>query len=278
MNKKLLFGTTLVSLIADTLAWIAKSNVTFKTSKVTIKNSKIPKSFSGFKIAQVTDYHNRDWGDRVAKRIRRERPDIIVITGDLIDAQRTNEKVAIDFIEAIIDVAPIYYVAGNHECWYYTFPEFREKLEKLGVKFLENRAEYIEKKGEKIQIVGAWDTDFSEKLVYTGKPEEVIANNLKSIIDYSCFNIVLSHRPNYFEKYVEMNIDLVLTGHAHGGQVRIPFVGGLFAPGQGAFPKYTSGLYHKNTTDMYVSRGLGNSVVPLRINDSFELVMFELKS
>lgn len=137
---------------------------------------------------------------------------------------------------------------------------------------MDNESLFIEKADSKIQLLGIEDPDFVEGMYEKAIPE-IISEELNS----DNYSILLSHRPEYFDQYVQMGTDLVLAGHAHGGQVRIPFIGGLIALNQGLFPNYTAGLYHEKNTDMIVSRGLGNSIVPVRINNTPELMIVELK-
>ncbi|PRR81100.1 metallophosphoesterase [Clostridium vincentii] len=232
-------------------------------------NKNIPKAFNNFKILQISDLHNKSFGDNQCYLVNHTKdiaPDIIVITGDLIDSTRTNIDIAIDYIKQIRSVASIYFVSGNHEESSGVYNELKKRLEELGVIILDDKQEFIEKDGETLTLLGLKDgTSFSDRI------KTIKGNEDK-------FTILLAHKPEYFNIYSEENIDLVFSGHAHGGQFRMPFVGGLYSPGQGVFPKYTSGMYTKNNTSMVVSRGLGNSGFPLRLFNRPELIVVTLKS
>lgn len=266
-------------------------NSTIKVTKYDVKNSKIPKSFNDFKIVQLSDIHNDYYGDKLTDlidKVKKEEPNIIVITGDLVDAQRYNVENTLDFIDAIKDIAPIYFIYGNHDICiegdsYYT--RMVEDLENRGVIFLNIKEDKITIGDDSINIIGIQDPSVVyaiEKFAYLETSEEktraMIEEVLNEVDTENNFTIMLAHRPEYFEVYTNYNIDLVLTGHAHGGQFRIPFIGGLYAPNQGLFPKYTSGVHSSNNTEMIISRGLGNSRFPIRVFNTPEIVSITLKS
>lgn len=236
-----------------------------------IINSKIPVSFNGFKIIQISDYHNTTnemLNKSVKEQIKDIKPNLIMITGDLIDSTYTNVNQAISLIDSIKEVAPIYFVTGNHETWSEQYHDLYKELIKREVNVLNNEKESIYQKDDYINILGVED---SETIID-------LRENLKGVEkDKDIFKILLSHRPEHFEEYVKLDLDLVLTGHAHGGQIRI-LNQGLVAPNQGVFPKYTSGVITKDNTTMIISRGIGNSVIPIRINNHPELVVITLKN
>jgi predicted MPP superfamily phosphohydrolase len=251
-------------------------------SKYNIKSSTLPKGFNGFKIVQISDLHNKVFykdNNTLVKKIKSQKPDIIVITGDLVDRRKYNEENALSFIDKIKSIAPIYYVNGNHEGWSGKFESLEKKLEEEGVFVLRNESSVYEKGKEQILILGLDDPAFntanhSEDYMNEG----IIKKGLSDINDDKKFRILLSHRPELFDLYVDNNIDVAFTGHAHGGQVIIPFIGGIIAPNQGFWPKYYKGMYTKNNTTMVLSRGLGNSIIPQRIFNRPEIVSVTLNS
>lgn len=277
VNRKRKIIIAVILILTLFLTWIIWTNLAIKTTDITIENNKIPEEFNNFKIAQVSDLHNRKLGDRLIKIIQNESPDIIVVTGDLVDSSHTDFDTAMEFIDSAMKIAPVYYVTGNHEAWLNNFKDLEKRLTDSGVYILDNKCQWLTKGDAKINIAGVKDPDFIERTSLDGIQGAIVTESLKPLLNNEYYNIVLSHRPELFEEYVNMQADLVLTGHAHGGQVRIPFVGGLIAPNQGLFPHYTEGVYSKDNTDMVVSRGLGNSVIPVRINNTPELVMITLK-
>lgn len=210
-------------------------------------------------------------------KLKSASPDIIVITGDLIDRREYDLDIAIAFIKGAVDIAPVYYVSGNHEAWSGKYALIKEKLIANGVIVLDNKAFELKKGDESIQILGLSDPDFLTSDYLDGTDNREILKQLKIWSNGESFKILLSHRPELLNLYFENNIDLIFTGHAHGGQFRIPGIGGLVAPDQGFFPKYTSGSYKKGMSTMFVSRGLGNSIIPIRIFNRPEIVVVTLK-
>ena len=283
--KKIKRKTIIIILISIILLffiglYLYFENNYLQVSIYTVESSKIPKDFTGFKIVQISDFHNTKFKkltNDIIKEIKNSNPNIIVITGDLIDAYKTNIDIAISFVEKINDIAPIYYVTGNHEARIENYEEFKNKLEENKVTILDDKLEVIKKDNSEINLIGIDDPSFNFNTY--SDDSTIVEDNLTSIqFDKNKFNILLSHRPELIDTYAKNNFDLVLTGHAHGGQIRIPFIGGLIAPNQGLFPKYTSGAYEMGNTKMIVSRGIGNSILPFRINNRPELVVIELKN
>ena len=258
--------------------WIYYTNTHIETTEYSIVNYKIPDDFHHFKIAEIADLHNQEWDDQLVNQLEKAKPDMIAITGDFVDSSHTNFDISIQFIKDVKHIAPIYYVTGNHEAWMGNYHEFKELLLEEDVIVLDNENIVFKKGDSEINIIGLLDPDFIERTNIKGIQDDIIEKTLTPLINKDLYNIVLSHRPEVFKSYVSAQADLVLTGHAHGGQVRIPFVGGLVAPNQGFFPRYTEGLHHKDNTDMIISRGLGNSIIPIRINNMPELVIVEFKN
>ncbi|WP_295158204.1 metallophosphoesterase [uncultured Ruminococcus sp.] len=218
----------------------------------------------GFKIVQISDLHNASFGSdnkRLVEKIKAQYPDIIVITGDIVDSNHTDIQIAIDLCREAVNIAPCYYVSGNHELWL-TDEEHEELYSGMtdaGVHILENES-----------------IDFDNGITLTGLNDESLYDGTLSALSAEIpddrLNILLAHEPQYLEEeYAPCQPDLVIAGHAHGGQIRIPFIGGLVAPDQGFFPKYTAGEYKSGNTIMYVSRGLGNSVIPVRVFNTPEI-------
>ncbi|MFV0343897.1 MAG: metallophosphoesterase, partial [Anaerocolumna sp.] len=224
-------------------------------------NAKIPDAFNDYVICQISDLHNKEFGENqrnILNKISRISPDIIVITGDIVDRRKYNLEVAMEFVKGAIDIAPIYYVSGNHEAWSNQYTSIKNSLVNEGVVVLDDTMSQITINESSIDIVGVSDPDFLTSKYSEGTDISYMEQQLKQWSENQNFTILLSHRPELFHMYVENNMDLVFSGHAHGGQIRLPFVGGLVAPDQGVFPKYTSGQHKEEDTTMFVSRGLGN--------------------
>lgn len=263
-------------------AWTLWGNTALNVTPVTISSRRIPPGFSGFCIAHLSDLHNAEFGkknNRLLKLLKKISPDIIVITGDLVDSRHTNLKVALDFVREAVKLAPVYYVPGNHEsrldCW----QQLWGGLTAAGAVVLEDRQLPLTRGGDTVILVGLADPSFVLKKDPSRRAPDIVRRRLRELLRREeGYRILLSHRPDLFPSYVRCGIDLAFCGHAHGGQARLPFIGGVIAPNQGFFPKYDSGLYTQGGCSMVVSRGLGNSLCPLRFNNRPEVVVAELRS
>ncbi len=241
--------------------------------------SGVPKAFDGFKILQISDLHNKEFGknqSELMKYTKKLQPDIIVVTGDLIDSHRTDIAVSMEYISQAVKLAPVYYVTGNHEKRSELYTTLEKQLINAGVNLLDNRSILLERNQEVIVLAGMGDPYLLPREYGRDAILEDILSSVSSEVPAG-FKILLSHRPELIDLYAKHGFDLVFSGHAHGGQFRLPGFGGVIAPDQGLFPKYTSGVIKKNQTSMYVSRGLGNSVIPVRIFNRPELVVVTLK-
>lgn len=281
LNKK--FTRRIVILIIFILlsVMLIYQNNDLKITNSVYINEKVPLSFNGFKICQISDLHNKEFGENqktLLKKVKKNEPDIIVVTGDLIDRRKYNLDVAMDFIVGAIKIAPVYYVSGNHEAWSNQYTDIKKRLTDEGVIVLDNEITSITTENSSIHILGLSDPDFLTHDYLDGTNTSKLEMKLNEWSTNENFKILLSHRPELFELYAENNMDLVFCGHAHGGQFRIPFIGGVIAPDQGIFPKFTSGFYTDKSTTMYVSRGLGNSIIPLRIFNDPEIVFVTLQT
>lgn len=255
-------------------------------TEIKLSSEKLPQSFDKMKIIHISDLHNKSFGEnnrKLLEMIKAQNPDIIVMTGDLIDKRRTTEetmKTGISLMAECQKIAPTYFISGNHETTISYYDKLERELVKAGVTILNDKSAVIEKNGEKIGIAGISNFSFNEnsspKIRTTEKEFKEKLSRLKSETDES-FDILLAHRPERFEFYSEAGFDLTLSGHAHGGQWRF-FDIPLVAPDQGFFGAYTSGLYEENGEKMIVSRGLGNSIIPMRINNPPELISITLES
>lgn len=260
------------------------SNSLIGVSRYSLSFAELPDEFDGLKIVQVSDLHNKRFGKNqqyLLKKIGACKPDIIVITGDIIhDRQKLDEiKCRLEkvrpFLTGAPEIAPVYYVTGNHELESGHCEYIWSAVESCGATVLTNRAVGLERGSAHINIVGAADPFYYGSRRAYGAFSEAVGK-LCGACDG--FKILLSHRPELMDVYADIGVQLVLTGHAHGGQIRIPFTSqGLFAPDQGVLPKYTQGVHRKGNTQMVISRGLGNSGFPQRLFDRPELVLITLR-
>ncbi|MET0785293.1 MAG: metallophosphoesterase [Paenisporosarcina sp.] len=254
------------------MVFIYVNNNWLTTTNHTVSSSEIPSSFDGYRIVQVSDLHDATFGEnqqRLVGKIKQTKPDLIVITGDLIDSHRYDLPNSLDLVKQLVNIADVYYVTGNHEVATNDVDTIKRELKALGVHVLSNETLSLNQGNATIALTGIEDPLIgqiaSEMLAQADIPSEV-------------FTLLLAHRPEDFQSYVESVIDITFSGHAHGGQFRIPFVGGLIAPGQGVFPAYTAGLHEQEQSKLVISRGLGNSIIPVRLFNLPEIVVVTLKS
>ena len=269
----------IVAIILVLVVWIRWGNTALEINEYKIVSNSVPQNFHGFRIAQVSDLHNAEFGEGNSKLIQllsQTEPDIIVLTGDLIDSRQTDIEIALTFAREALKIAPVYYISGNHEARVSEYEGLKMGLAEAGVIVLENQKVEITREGESITLMGIDDPSFQENYLF-GDSEGVAKQAIETLLRVSDgYTVLLSHRPELFELYVETGMDLVFSGHAHGGQFRLPFIGGLVAPNQGFFPKYDAGLFSEENTTMIVSRGVGNSIVPLRFNNRPEIISVDL--
>lgn len=245
-------------------------------SEYTYETQELSVSFDGFRIVQISDLHNKVFSQENAglmREIRALKPDIIVLTGDFIDAStHTHVDDALLFMKQIAEVAPVYYVYGNHEHYLdkSVTDAYEQQIQDYGIHLLVNETVQIESKtGQTFSMIGMDDLSLQ-------------ANILQTLADEAPdeFQVLLAHEPQFLhDYYAETGVDLVFSGHAHGGQWRIPFLHrGFYAPDQGFFPSMTEGEVQSGDTTMYISRGLGNSAFPLRLFNHPEIVCVTLKT
>lgn len=279
-NVKIILIISALIIATSFLVQLIVSNLKIEVSTYVVSTERVPEGLDGFRIVQISDLHNAEFGkdnEKLIALLEEAEPDIIVISGDMIDSRNTNVKVALELAEAMVAIAPCYYVNGNHEARLSEYADLGDGLTALGVVVLEDSSVTVERCGEIFTVVGVSDPSFKVDYL-TDDEESVMRQTLDELADTDGFTVLLSHRPELFELYAEYGFDLVFSGHAHGGQFRLPFIGGLYAPGQGLLPEYDAGVFTSAGTNMIVSRGIGKSVVPMRINNSPEIVVVELKA
>ena len=295
MKKKYCFF--ILAVLIASVAWNVYWNRTITVHTYTHTNENIPEKLNGFRIVQLTDLHSvRDEAQRekVYTSILEQKPDIICVTGDLVDSRYyaangpEGEKLTLALMKKLVGLAPVYFVYGNHEMILLDDPQnnaFRVALLEMGVQIINNDViRYTsEDSDDLIYIGGIQDPSTLYKdyryafLSNNGERMEAMLDAVTVGIRNEDFFVLLSHRPEYLEMYDQYPVDLCLTGHAHGGQFRLPFIGGVYAPGQGFFPKYTAGLYETDDLEMYVGTGVGNSAIPVRIFNPPEILTIILQ-
>ena len=280
-KKKFIFLAVVAAVLITLVIWIAWGNTALELNTYTVTSARLPESFDGYRIAHVSDLRNAEMGEdneKLLAMLREVDPDMIAITGDIIDSRNTNVEIALQFAQEAVKIAPCYYVSGNHEARVNEYEELKNGLISAGVIILEDAQTEISIEGQTITLIGVNDPSFQTDYLF-GDSETVMNSKLTELYtDGEAFTILLSHRPELFDAYAEHDVDLVLSGHAHGGQFRLPFIGGVVAPNQGLFPEYDAGVYTDGNTNMLVSRGVGNSILPFRINNRPEVILIELQA
>lgn len=283
----MIIGCLLFALLAVAAILITKpviKDMRAETTKLELvdyiySSQRLPDEFSGFRIAQIADLHNTEFGSgnqQLLQALAESEPDMIVFTGDTIDSGQLDLDVAINFAAGAVKIAPCYFVNGNHEASIIERVYFHEQLRGLGVVVLEDEKLLLEHEGAQITLFGLDHPSLSSdyfNLGFNGVIEKVLSELNE---DTQGFTLLLAHHPECINIYADKQIDLVLSGHTHGGQIRLKRLGALVAPGQGLFPKYDRGVFREDNTTLIISSGLGNSKVPLRYNNPPELVLIEL--
>lgn len=252
----------------------------------TVKSKKIPSPFNGFKILHLSDLHNMSFGKnnyKLINKINNENPDIVVMTGDMVNAYSPNLDIFISLAREISKCYTTYYIVGNHEQSLSNrkYKQLMNELKTIGIKTLDNERIKIIKNNKHINLYGLWfhiKYYKSTQIGYFKNANFEIEENKKLLgeIDYNSYNILLTHNPLYFETYSDWGADLVLAGHIHGGMIRIPFIGGVLSPERKLFPKYNAGSYKINNKELIVNRGLGHSLLGIRIFNRPEISVIEL--
>ncbi|MGM0896291.1 MAG: metallophosphoesterase [Bacillota bacterium] len=273
---KKLIALLFVALLLVGFAWV--NNKWLVTTEYTIQSENLPETFAGKRIVQVSDLHNAEFGNKqksLLKKVEEADPDVIFITGDLIDSNRYDLERSLAAVDGLVEMSEVYFVIGNHEVSSNRLDdEIIPALEERGVEVLRNRSVMWEENGEALRIAGIDDPLMD---VYLHE-EEFTRNSIAEAGLGEEFTLLLAHRPEHLQTYEREGVDAVFSGHAHGGQIRIPGLGGLIAPGQGWFPAMTEGVFESGETQLVLSRGLGNSGFPLRIFNLPEIVVVTLEN
>ena len=275
-TRRWIAAAAALSLLGWALVW---GNTALVTANVLVCSNGIPEAFDAYKIVQISDLHDAQIGENNEKLIAmtaETEPDCIVLTGDFVDSSRFHPELSLSVAESLVKIAPVYYVSGNHEAILpdEDYQALTDGLRGLGVCVLEDESAELTRDGQSIRLIGLTDIGFHPGTLEEKK--DALRTALSALLPEDEFSVTLAHRPELMDVYTECGAPLVLSGHAHGGQIRLPGIGGLIAPGQGLFPKYTEGKYEENGTTLVVSRGVGNSVLPLRVNDRPQIVVVQL--
>lgn len=266
----------ILALIAAAAAFLIKdSRDDLEISRYEVKSQKLPESFDGFKIVQLSDLHGAEFGENgmgLVEKVKELEPDIVALTGDFVTDE--GDLAAVEKLAArLVKLCPVYFISGNHEFGSGLAVKVRNILERAGVKYLSNEYLTISRGKDGILLGGVEDP-----LAYADmlSPDELAQKMNDAAPD--AFKILLGHRNYWMTEYPELPVDLIFCGHAHGGLIRIPGVGGLIGTDRRLFPDFDAGEYNNGRYTLIVSRGLGNSVSIPRIFNRPEIVCVELSS
>ena len=254
--------------------WALQSDLVVTTYELPLPEGL--EGLGGLRIAQISDVHSADIQGELQTALREAAPDLIVFTGDLVNREDRDLSCALSLAAMAAQIAPAYYAPGNHEAGNPCYPELREGLEEAGITALENESVQLWYRGARVNIIGLLDLAFHPQGRTAAREE--LPGLIQDLSVHGALNVVLSHRPSLMEEYEESGADLVFSGHAHGGQVRMPLIGPLFAPDEGALPDYTAGTYLAGETWVVISRGLGNGTPFPRLWNAPELVVVTMRA
>lgn len=264
----------ILALIAAAAAFLIKdSRDDLEISRYEVKSQKLPESFDGFKIVQLSDLHGAEFGEDgmgLVEKVKELEPDIIALTGDFVTDE--GDLAAVEKLAGrLTELCPVYFISGNHEFGSGLAVKVRNILERAGVKYLSNEYLTISRGEDEILLGGVEDP-----LAYADmlSPDELAQKMNDAAPD--AFKILLGHRNYWITEYPELPVDLIFCGHAHGGLIRIPGVGGLIGTDRRLFPDFDAGEYNNGRYTLIVSRGLGNSVPIPRVFNRPEIVCVEL--
>lgn len=271
---------------ASALFWLFPENHLLQMTEYSVCSERIPPSFDGCRIVQLSDLHSCRFGranGRLLRKIRAARPDWIFITGDMVSRTDAGAEVVFRLAEVLAVEYPVYYVIGNHEQALQPARrrEFLRRLGALGVRVLDNEKTELCRGGEKIDLYGMWyPLKFYKGSKQVRKHETFGPREMRRTMGTCAaerYSILLTHDPLRFPVYAGWGADLTFSGHVHGGMIRLPGGGGLLSPERSFFPAYSGGLYERNGKRMIVSRGLGNGVFGPRIHNIPEVVAVNLR-
>ncbi|MBE5960197.1 MAG: hypothetical protein E7256_02225 [Lachnospiraceae bacterium] len=309
------FILIIVILLILGILYLAFENKNLAISNYILEQDSVPNAFDGLKMVCISDLHNNLFGtgnERLIKKIKELSPDLILISGDMITASEPHKNhIAMELLERLAKDYPVYFSPGNHECkWQmweedknhiepqktagksfskglyekkkensaYSFEDFLEKLKEMGVIYLDNMSIDLYKEGDSIRITG-----LNLPLSYFkkgGRPIPLSEKDLTAFAGHANskgYQILLAHMPCYFKEYASWGADFILSGHVHGGVMRLPYFGGVISPQYEIFPAYDAGLFKEGDSIMLLSRGLGTHTIPVRVFNRPELICVELR-
>ncbi|MDR0889850.1 MAG: metallophosphoesterase [Oscillospiraceae bacterium] len=274
MGKKLLAAGLAVLLIGACLFYW--QNYSIRTERVSLHFAKLPTEFDGLRVVEIADLHGREFGKdskRLLREVRACKPDIICIDGDLFD-ENTELSMLVPLLRGLLEIAPTYYVTGNHEWRVERLQNLLTWMRAQGVQVLDNTYCTLRRGDSEIVVAGVHDPYGP----YDMKTPQELVSEIRAAYGEEIYILMLAHRNDTLEQWAALGVDLVLTGHCHGGVVRLPLLGGIFGTKRELLPDYDAGAYTQGQTTLFVSRGLGYSNVHLRLGNRPHLPLLILRS
>ena len=273
-GRRILILLLLALLCAGFFRW---SNHSLQVERLTFSSPRLPEGFDGCTVVVLADLHGAVFGEdnqRLLETVSNQAPDVILLAGDLLDRFReTPHSYAADLGRRLAAIAPTYFVTGNHEWALPDVPALKEALTEAGVTVLDNRFVTLERGGDQILLAGVDDPNgYADQ-----KTPEELAEEVRAAWGDG-FWLLLAHRNNLFApRYSRLGADLVISGHGHGGMIRLPFTDGLISVERTLFPSYTAGFYEENGSTAFISRGLGNSGPSFRLFNRPQIAVLTLE-
>ena len=268
-SKKLIRSLLLLAVLCG--GAVADSNLRLVTTEYALSFPNLPAAFDGLRIVQLSDIHGAGFGKgnaRLLRAVRETKPDLIALTGDLAD--RDTDFADVDtLLAALTALAPVYYVSGNHEWSAHALAPLQSRFERHGVRYLRNEAVTLERGGARLVLAGVEDPN--------GRADQPTPEEVAAALPADEFRVLLGHRNDWVTDHPDLPVDLILCGHAHGGVIRLPLLGGVLDHHGTFFPEYTDGVFNSGTYKMVVSRGLGNTGGVPRFYNNPEVVTVTLK-
>jgi hypothetical protein len=266
---------TIISLVS----YVLIDNATVAITKYEIKSNKIPKSFDKYRIALITDFHDSKNFDQIITQTEKVKPDVILLGGDIMNMHTKNSENSLKLLLGLKKISPIYFITGNHENFNKNYYDnFSNDLENLKIPVLSNKTILLKKNEDQITLTGMKDPYLQDNEIENSKFIDNFRQYTKKEVNSRKYNILLMHRANVFPFIADLNYDLVLSGHLHGGIVWFPIIGGLFSPDLKTPPTYTSGIYNIKNAKMIVSRGCDENPNRIRVFNGPEILNIELIS
>lgn len=274
MNILLVFLIIIIVMLFIDHRWV-------KTTYYEIESEKLPSSFDGYKILQLSDLHNENLTHQLLAKIDKENPDIVVMTGDMVSANHRDFTAFFKLAKQVSDKYKVYYIKGNHEgeLRKKDYELFSDTLYTYGIENMDNEMLRLEKDGEHINLYGMWCNQRYYSRADSDEEYKITKDVMEKLLgtpNKNEYNVLLFHTPSFFEEYEKWGADLVLSGHMHGGLIKLPKYGGVFSPDRKMFPKYCYGRFDKNDTTMIISSGLSRGSTGFRLFNRPEIVVTTL--